>query len=147
MAARGRIAAAAAQIDPLYSPGGASVHPHLTRGSLGQCEFALRMASRSLWPFLQASLVWHTETMLHYYVCSAWHVAELWDQFLTCCNSAKLLHITKVSLRWCFERTRLSRKVIHLLEFASIFKCAFWNIFAAADNISTNLECRAVPLR
>jgi len=35
--------------------------PHLIHGSLGQPKFWTQMASRSVQPFLQGSLVWQTD--------------------------------------------------------------------------------------
>jgi len=43
-----------------HSIGGDKVHPYVTHASLNPCEYKTQMASRSVQPFLQGSLLWRT---------------------------------------------------------------------------------------
>ena len=58
--------AAASQIDPSYSPGGASVNPHLIhRWTHSSTRVCAQTTSWSFQPFLQGSPVWLTQIYIH----------------------------------------------------------------------------------
>jgi len=56
-------------LSPKIAPSHGGAKPHLIHGSLGQPEYLVQTASRSVQPFLHGSLVWQTDR-LRYSVCN-----------------------------------------------------------------------------